>query len=60
MPEDLAAEETAEAPDLETRDTPAALIENGRWINIIIVAAGAAYLYIEYIMRGHGLSLIHI
>lgn len=57
MPEDLAAEETAEEPDVEKRDTPAAMIENGRWINIIIVAAGAAYLYIEYIMRGHGLDL---
>ena len=57
MPEALAAEETAEVPVVEIGNSPAARIENTRWINIIFVVAGVAYLYVEFVSRGQGLDL---
>jgi short-chain fatty acids transporter len=57
MPAALAAEETVKAPTPEIARTPAARLENSRWVNIILVIAGGAYLFVEFIERGQGLDL---
>lgn len=57
MPAELAAEETAEIPTVEIAQTPAARMENSRWVNVMFVVAGAVYLFIEFIERGQGLDL---
>ncbi len=57
MPADLAAQETDEVHIDTVSDTPAGRLEGSRWVNLLLVVAGLAYLYIEFIERGRGLDL---
>ncbi|MBD25526.1 MAG: short-chain fatty acid transporter [Candidatus Marinimicrobia bacterium] len=43
--------------DAKEKNTPAARLENSRWLNLPIVAAGVIFLYIQVIERGTGLNL---
>lgn len=53
----LAMDAKSSAVEEHSADTPAARLENSRWLNLPIVTGGLVFLYIQIFERGTGLNL---
>ncbi len=53
----LAMEAAQQETEVHGKDTPAGRLENARWLNFPIIAAGVVFLYVQVFERGTGLNL---